>query len=236
MRFRPLFARACLWRRWMPGLAFMGKNSVVNSVNTTQIRLHAPPWLPAWLDAHNGSYADASTRMRLAIELAARNIDRQGDGQGDDQSGGPFGAIIFDKLTNHIISAGVNRVVSCSASVAHAEIMAITAAQQQLGSFDLAAAALPECELVTSCEPCAMCFGAIPWSGIRHLICAARDADARAIGFDEGPKLPNWAAALRQRGISVATDICRDEAVAVLRRYATNGGAIYNTHGESHAD
>jgi len=205
-----------------------GQNSVVKSVNTTQIRLHAPPWLPAWLDAHNNSYADTSTRMRLAIELAALNIEHQ--------SGGPFGAIIFDKSTNHVISAGVNRVVSCSASVAHAEIMAITAAQQLLGSFDLSAAGLPTCELVTSCEPCAMCFGAIPWSGIRHLVCAARDADARAIGFDEGPKLPDWDTLLIQRGIAVTTDICRDEAVTVLQRYATDNGVIYNTHGKSHGD
>jgi len=172
------------------------------------------------MDAHNGSYPDISTRMRLAIELSALNIKHQ--------TGGPFGAIIFDRVTHSVISAGVNRVVSNSASIAHAEIMAITAAQQQLGSFDLSARGLPVCELVTSCEPCAMCFGAIPWSGIRHLVCAARDANARAIGFDEGPKLPNWSAALHELGISVETDICRDDAVEVLQCYADTHGVIYN--------
>ncbi|MDQ6996724.1 MAG: nucleoside deaminase, partial [Mariprofundus sp.] len=142
------------------------------------ILLNSPAWMTAWIAEHGDSYPDTSTRMRLTIELSALNIEHQ--------TGGPFGAIIFDHASHRLISAGVNRVVSCSASIAHAEIMAITMAQQQLGSFDLSARGLPDCELITSCEPCAMCFGAIPWSGIRHLVCAAGDADARAIGFDEG--------------------------------------------------
>ena len=54
------------------------------------------------------------------------------------------------------------------------------------------------------------------------------EEDARGIGFDEGPKTPDWVASLEQRGISVARDVCRDEAAAVLRYYAENGGMIYN--------
>ncbi|MDQ6982635.1 MAG: nucleoside deaminase [Mariprofundus sp.] len=172
------------------------------------------------MDIHQDSYPDTSTRMRLAIELSALNIEHQ--------TGGPFGAIVFDRTTFQFISAGVNRVMACAASIAHAEIMAITAAQQQLGSFDLSARGLPSCELVSSCEPCAMCFGAVPWSGVRHLVCAARDSDARAIGFDEGPKLSNWKDALLQRGITVETDICRSDAVGILRHYAGDNGLIYN--------
>ncbi len=186
----------------------------------TEITLHAPTWLMAWVVAHGDSYPDTSTRMRMVIELSALNIEHK--------TGGPFGAVVFDMNTHKLISAGVNRVVHSSASVAHAEIMAITSAQQQMGSFDLSAPGLPNCELVTSCEPCAMCFGAIPWSGIRHLVCAADDADVRAIGFNEGPKLSNWEASLSQLGISVATGVCRSEAVDVLRRYGAENGEIYN--------
>jgi len=185
-----------------------------------EISLHAPLWLTAWVDVHRDSYPDASTRMQLVIELAAFNVEHQ--------TGGPFGAAIFDRLTHRLISAGVNRVVHCSTSIAHAEIMAITVAQQKFGSFNLSASGLPPCELMTSCEPCAMCFGAMHWSGIRHLGCAARDADARAIGFDEGPKSSNWKEALNDRGISVECDICRRDAVEVLQRYAGDGGLIYN--------
>jgi tRNA(Arg) A34 adenosine deaminase TadA len=46
--------------------------------------------------------------------------------------------------------------------------------------------------MVVSTEPCALCLGAIPWSGIRRLVCGARDEDARSIGFDEGEKVPYW--------------------------------------------
>jgi len=184
------------------------------------IILEPPGWLPAWVETRRGSYPDISTRMQLAIELSSLNIEHQ--------TGGPFGAIIFDRTTFHIISAGVNRVIHCSASIAHAEIMAIAAAQQQLDYFDLSGPDLPPCELVSSCEPCAMCFGAIPWSGIRHLVCAARDSDARAIGFDEGPKLAGWKNALLERGITAETDVCRNDAVEILQHYAEGNGPIYN--------
>ena len=43
-----------------------------------------------------------------------------------------------------------------------------------------------------------------PWCGpaVRRLVCGGRDADARGIGFDEGPKPSNWIAALETRGIA----------------------------------
>ena len=45
----------------------------------------------------------------------------------------------------------------------------------------------PARELVASTEPCAQCFGATPWSGVRRLVCGARGSeDARAIGFERG--------------------------------------------------
>jgi len=188
------------------------------SVMTT-ITLDAPAWLIGWQEAHAETYPDIEDRMRLAIELSAINVEQD--------TGGPFGAIIFNRNSGKLISAGVNRVVACAASIAHAEIMAITAAQQQLGVFDLSAP-IPSCELVTSCEPCTMCFGAIPWSGIRHLVCAARDADARAIGFDEGPKMTTWQQQLESRGITVQTDLCRHDAAAILQHYANHQGPIYN--------
>jgi tRNA(Arg) A34 adenosine deaminase TadA len=73
-----------------------------------------------------------------------------------------------------------------------------------------------------------MCFGASPWSGVRRLVCGARDEDARAIGFDEGPKLADWITALNDRGIAVLRDVLRDEAVGVLKDYIEAGGIIYN--------
>ncbi len=157
--------------------------------------------------------------MSLAILLSRLNVE--------NATGGPFGAAIFNMDTHELLSIGMNLVVSSDCSMAHAEMIAISCAQQLLGSFDLGATPC-RYELVTSCEPCAMCFGAIPWSGIRHLACGARDADARAIGFDEGPKMADWKEALESRGITVETDICRQEAADVLQLYAKDRGTIYN--------
>ena len=110
----------------------------------------------------------------------------------------------------------------------HAEIVAIILAQQKLNTFDLGAEDLPEFELVSSTEPCAMCLGAIPWSGIASLVCGARDEDARQIGFDEGDKPEQWWKFLKSRNIQVTRDVLRQNAIAVMQRYIDMGGIIYN--------
>lgn len=177
--------------------------------------LSLPPWLRE-LDVASACPAPED-KIRFVVELARRNII--------EGSGGPFGAAVFRRATNELIAAGVNLVVPARASIAHAEIVALTLAQQRLGSHDLSPF---HCELATSVEPCAMCLGAIPWSGVSRVICGARDEDAREIGFDEGAKPCNWAGELRARGIEVMTDVLREEAAAVLRHYRDSGGSIYN--------
>ncbi len=159
--------------------------------------------------------------MDLITSLAQRNIE-----QG---TGGPFGAGIFRADTHQFVAPGVNLVLSSHSSIAHAEMVAIMMAQQILGSHDLGATDLPQYELVTSCEPCAMCLGAICWSGVRQLVCGARGSDAEAIGFDEGPKPEKWTTALEQRGISVTLDLQRLKAAQVLQNYVEQGGEVYNS-------
>ena len=158
--------------------------------------------------------------MRLVIGLARENVVRG--------AGGPFAAAVFESATGRLVSAGVNLVTALNSSIAHAEIVAIMLAQQRAGTYDLGGPGMPRLELVTSTEPCAMCLGAVPWSGVRRLICGASEADARSIGFDEGAKPPEWQQGLETRGIEVARNVCREEAVAVLRLYADRGGVIYN--------
>jgi tRNA(Arg) A34 adenosine deaminase TadA len=143
-------------------------------------------------------------------------------------SGGPFGAGIFDLERHALLAPGVNMVVPARCSVLHAEIVATIVAQQIADHFDLGAEGLPAYELVTSTEPCAMCMGSVVWSGVRRLVCGARDEDARSVGFDEGPKRRDWMAELQARGIQVVRDVCRAEAVDVLQSYAQDGGMIYN--------
>lgn len=185
------------------------------------ITLRLPGWLQAFAaEAAGSGYPDADRRMRLVIELARRNVEAG--------TGGPFGAAVFEAENGRLLAAGVNLVVSAGCSVLHAEVVALMLAQQRLGRFDLGGEGLPACELVTSAEPCAMCFGAVLWSGVRRLVCGARQEDVEGLGFDEGPKPADWPAELQRRGIAVTRDVCREEAAAILNRYAAGGGPIYN--------
>ena len=181
--------------------------------------------LPAWVTEFcqpGAVFTTARDRMGLVIALARANVARQ--------TGGPFGAGVFDVVTGEIVAPGVNLVVSAHAALAHAEMLAMAVAGQVLESFDLGIRAT---ELVSSTEPCAMCLGAIPWSGVRRLVCGARDEDARRIGFDEGDKSPDWISQLNARGIEVVRDVARDQATSVLEEYARSGGPIYNSGNDS---
>ncbi len=179
--------------------------------------------LPGWVDtiAKDRPYPTVEARMRLTVELARENVRRG--------TGGPFGAAVFERGSGSLLAPGVNLVVDSNCSVFHAEMVAIMVAQRSLGTFDLGGEGLPPYELVASTEPCAMCLGAIPWSGVRHLVCGARDEDARAVGFDEGAKMSEWARSLEARGITVELNVLREEAASVLREYAERGGEIYNS-------
>lgn len=179
--------------------------------------------LPEWLiqaGAACGPLATEAERMRFVVELSRRNVETH--------SGGPFAAGVFEIDSGRLVAAATNLVVASHCSAAHAEVLALSFAQQALGRHDLGASDLPAMELVGSCEPCAMCLGALGWSGVRRVVCAATGTDAEVIGFDEGPKPAEWAGELRRRGIEVVEGMLRAEAVAVLLTYRHLGGLIYN--------
>jgi len=179
-----------------------------------------PDWVQQFVPGSDHIFPTVEDRMQFVIELSRLNVQHD--------TGGPFGAAVFDQDTGRLIAPGVNMVIPSNCSIAHAEVTAIVVAQQQTGSYDLGNEGMPVCELVATTEPCVMCLGAIVWSGIRKVVCGARDEDARSIGFDEGPKPPDWVQALEVRGIEVCRDIRRDQARAVLVQYQESGGEIYN--------
>lgn len=180
-------------------------------------RFSPPAWLHAFADrSASECYAGDDAAIQLAIRLSAWSIDH---------GGGPFGAVVIDHATGKLVSVGGNLVVAAQCSHWHAEMVALLLAERALNNFDLGAHPLT---LASSCEPCVMCLGATLWSGIRRVVTAALDSDARAIGFDEGPKPKDWAMALRERGIEVVTELHREAAVEQLRRYKRLGGPIYN--------
>jgi len=184
-----------------------------------EITIRLPAWVKPFLDGQPQIFPSREDRMRLTIELSNLNVRHA--------SGGPFGAAVFDK-GGRLVAPGMNLVVSSGCSLLHAETAALAFAQKVLGRYDLGAGGTLPYELYASAEPCAMCFGAILWSGVSALICGARSEDALAIGFDEGDKPADWTASLEKRGIRVELDLLRPEAVAVLLEYLSSGGKLYN--------
>ena len=185
-----------------------------------ELNLSLPNWLDAFLSEPEYLLPDIQKRMQLVIDLARLNIEHQ--------TGGPFGAAVFEIPNGKLIAPGVNLVETSNCSLAHAEMVALALAQQKLNTFDLAQDPNVSYELVTSTEPCAMCLGAIGWSGVKYLVCGAGDEDARAIGFDEGTKPTDWKGSLKSRGIKVICDVLRPQAQAVLQQYQQMAGLIYN--------
>lgn len=188
--------------------------------HTLSIRVNLPNWIGDFESSLSEMFPTIDSRMALAIKLAEENVSRE--------SGGPFGAAVFDSDTGELVSLGVNRVVESGYSISHAEILALSFAQNILKTHDLSKSVRPNLQLVTSVEPCSMCLGAIPWSGVKSVVCGARTSDAEKVGFDEGPKLETWPEELEKRGITVFRDIEREAAIKPLQNYLRAGGAIYN--------
>ncbi|MFK7947733.1 MAG: nucleoside deaminase [Saprospiraceae bacterium] len=81
----------------------------------------------------------------------------------------PVGAIIV--ANNQIIAKAYNQTERLKDVTAHAEMLAITAASDYLGTKYLNG-----CTLYVTLEPCPMCAGALAWSQISKIVFAASDA------------------------------------------------------------
>ena len=140
--------------------------------------------------------------MREAIRLASANVEN---------GGGPFGAVIA--RGGEIIATGVNRVTANCDPTAHAEVSAIRAAAQKLGTFNLSG-----CDIYSSCEPCPMCLGAIYWARLDRLFYGNTKADAARIGFDDAFIYKELALPLSERTLR-AEQILGKEAIATFEAW-----------------
>ncbi len=187
-----------------------------------QYQIELPSWVVKDCEKLPTCLPQLEDRMETIIRFARSNFEYE--------TGGPFAAGVFDKTTGRVVSIGVNRVVPCLNSSAHAEIVAISLAQQKLQTFDLGADPSIEYQLVVNGRPCAMCFGAIPWSGIRSVVYAASGEQIEQItGFDEGPIHPQWQSELQKRGIEVVDGVLAEQACDVFRQFAASGQPVYNS-------
>lgn len=80
----------------------------------------------------------------------------------------PVGAVIVEG--NRLIARAHNQCMRLGDNTAHAEMIAITAAQNHLNSRYLS-----QCTLYVTLEPCAMCAGAMAWTQLYRLVFAASD-------------------------------------------------------------
>jgi tRNA(Arg) A34 adenosine deaminase TadA len=179
-----------------------------------------PDWVLPFVAAYHARTDTSEERMALVHALADRNFVAG--------NGGPFAAVVADSDTGEIVSVGVNVVLSSGLSSAHAEVTAISLAQVALQSWDLASVR-PGLELVVNWRPCAMCFGAVLWSGVQRLVVAGDGPDLeRLTGFDEGPVVSDWAEQLHRRGIQVEQDVLREGAIATYTAYGQSRSLVYN--------
>ena len=180
-----------------------------------------PDWAVEELAALPEYMTALEDRMAAVIRFSRLNFERD--------TGGPFAAGIFEKETGRVVTIGVNRVVPSNCSSAHAEIVALSVAQRTIGSFDLGGPGLADHQMVVNWRPCAMCFGAVPWSGIRSLVIAGSGSELEELtGFDEGPIHPGWKTELESRGIEVIDGLMREEACEVFRAFGESDRLVYN--------
>ena len=179
--------------------------------------------LPSWVQEHvdyTHPYESDEQRMRLAIRLAHENIEHE--------TGGPFGAAVFERESGLLVAVGMNSVVRLNNSTLHAEMVAFQLAQKRIAAYSLHGEGHPAHDLFTSCAPCAMCLGATLWSGVTRLAYAGHREDAERARFDEGPVFAESYAYLEARGVEIVRGLLREEAQVVLERYRALGGEIYN--------
>jgi tRNA(Arg) A34 adenosine deaminase TadA len=182
-----------------------------------QIHLTLPAWIHDAIDPRMAC-VDDEAKVAFAIELSRLNIA--------NETGGPFGAALFDEASGRLIGIGVNRVLQQSCSVAHAEMMAYMTAQARTQKVRLNEDGA-RIVLASSSQPCCMCYGATFWAGIDTLLIGARSEDVMELtDFDEGPLPADWIGELRKRGVEVRRDILRESAREVLRTYG-HAGASY---------
>ncbi|MGE3295682.1 MAG: nucleoside deaminase [Geminicoccaceae bacterium] len=133
----------------------------------------------------------------------------------------PYGAVLVDASGILLAEAG-NSIVTTADCTAHAELNLV----RRLGGQP--AAVLAGATLYASTEPCAMCAGAIYWSGIGRLVFGLSNARLYGEvlrGSPEALHLPSRAVLTAgERRLEVLGPLLEDEAAAVVAPWAASRG------------
>lgn len=114
-----------------------------------------------------GEVWDEDERWMEAALLEAEKALSEGES--------PAGAVVVTE--GRVVGRGYNRVETLTDPTAHAEILAIGAAAENLGSWRL-----PGCTILATLEPCVMCAGAIVLARLDRVVFGAYDPKAGACG------------------------------------------------------
>lgn len=137
--------------------------------------------------------------MRLALDEAARAASH-----GDV----PIGAVVV--LDDEVIASACNERELRSDPTAHAEVLALRAASERLGTWRLDGATL-----YVTLEPCPMCAGALVLARVQRLVYGAQDPKAGAAfslyNIVQDPRL--------NHSLEVVPDVLEQDCAAILRDF-----------------
>lgn len=126
----------------------------------------------------------------------------------------PYGAIIV--RNGEIIGKSDADVPVSKSGFSHAELRAIEDAMEHLGGH-LCAEGGKDCIIYSSCEPCAMCMGAILYTGIEELVYGETLEDSKQCVNEILVKAQEVANSCKNRKIKIVGEVNRKKAVEVLR-------------------
>ncbi|HZD72083.1 MAG TPA: nucleoside deaminase [Actinomycetes bacterium] len=136
----------------------------------------------------------------------------------DNAAGGqlPFAALIV--RDGAVLATGVNTALRDHDPTAHAELAAVRAACQQLGTLQLTGATM-----VSSCEPCAMCHAAALVAGVGRIIYAAPKEQVPDLGVPFPQVVAEMQAVWRRSGSDPIAHVPTPGAEAPFARYLADG-------------
>lgn len=151
--------------------------------------------------------------LRLAMEQARKTMN--------ENIGGPFGAAVISE-TGEILAVTSNSVLRDNDPTAHAEVNAIRAACQKVGSYDLSG-----CILYTTAYPCPMCLSAIIWANIKKVYFGCRPEDAEHIGFRDDFMYRFIENKCKDKSVLDMAELDRADCLKLFEEYSQKNKVIY---------
>lgn len=151
--------------------------------------------------------------LRLAMEQARKTMN--------ENIGGPFGAAVISE-TGEILAVTSNSVLRDNDPTAHAEVNAIRAACQKVGSYDLSG-----CILYTTAYPCPMCLSAIIWANIKKVYFGCRPEDAEHIGFRDDFMYRFIENKCHDKSVLDLAELDRADCLKLFEEYSQKNKVIY---------